>query len=335
LQILYSKNLIDKFMPQIKRLFKSFSRLLLPVVILLIVAVMIASILLVHTVSAPPQAAYLVTPEKYGQLSTRGARVTDETWTNRDGTQSRGWLLKGAENLPAVVFLHAYGADRSHVLNLAVKLNEATNFTVLMPDERGHGINPTSAASSFGGCESDDALGAVEFLRGLKSENNVNLVNQNIGFYGVEMGALGALNAAAKDVGIKALALDSVPYNSDVVLASAVEKRFPFASSVTSKIANVGTPFYFYNGCYRRDATCDLAKTISDRRVLLLAGSDAADLQDSTAKLNRCLPSSTTVEAKIDLNPSGYNLMNASLEQSAAYDQRVINFFKIALSDIQ
>lgn len=320
-------------MSQTTRLFKSFSRLLLPVFILLVVAVIVASILLVHAVSKPPQAAYLVTPEKYGQFSTRGARVTDETWTNRDGTQSRGWLLKGADGLPAVIFLHAYGTDRSHVLNLAVKLNEATNFTVLMPDERGHGINPSVAASSFGGCESDDALGAVEFLRGLKTENNANVVGQNIGFYGIEMGALGALNVAVKDANVKAIALDSVPMTSDDVLALAVEKRFPFASSVTSKIASIGTPLYFYNGCYRRDAVCDLAKSIGDRQVLLLAGSDAPDLQDSTAKLNRCFPNGTRVEAKTDLNPSGYNLMKASLEQSAAYDQRVIEFFKNALND--
>ena len=76
---------------------------------------------------------------------------------------------------------------------------------------------------------------------------------------------------------------------------------------------------------------CDLAKSVGNRQVLLLAGADAPDLQDSTTKLNRCFPSSTRVEAKTDLNPSGYNLMNASLEQSAAYDQRVIEFFKTAL----
>lgn len=320
-------------MAQTKRLFKSFYRLLLPVVVLLVAAIVAASVWLVHTASNPPQSAYLVTPEKYGQFSTRGARVTEETWTNGDGSSARGWLLRGVENAPAVVLLHAYGADRSHVLDLAVKLNEATNFTVLMPDERGHGINPSVAASSFGGCESDDALVAVEFLRGLKTQTQSNLVGQDIGFYGVEMGALGALNAAAKDVNIKAIALDSIPLNSDDVLASAVEKRFPFASSVTSKIANIATPLYFYNGCYRRDAVCDLAKSVGDRQVLLLAGSDAPDLQDSTTKLNRCFPSDTKVEAKTDLNPSGYGLMNASLEQSAAYDQRVIEFFKNALNN--
>ncbi len=318
-------------MARTKRLFKSFYRLLLPVVVLLILAVVAASVWLVQAVSNPPRAAYLVTPEKYGQFSTRGAQVTDETWTTRDGAQSRGWLLKGTENSPAVVLLHAYGADRSHVLDLAVKLNEATNFTVLMPDERGHGVNPAVLDSSFGGCETDDVLSSIEFLRGLKGDNQAALVGQNIGFYGVEMGALAALSAAAQDESIKALALDSVPANSDAVLASAVDKRFPFASSVTSKIANIGTRFYFYNGCYQRGAACDSAKSISNRRVLLLAGLDTPDLQDSTAKLNRCFPNNTKIEAKTDLNPSGVNLTNASLEQSAAYDRRVIEFFKSAL----
>jgi len=319
-------------MARTSRLVKSFYRLLFPVVLLLILAVAAASVWLVHAVSVPPQANYLLTPEKYGQFSTRGAQVTDETWANSDGTKARGWLLKGSEGLPAVIFLHRYGADRSHTLDLAIKLNEATNFTVLMPDERGHGVNPVISQTSFGGCESDDALAAVEYLRGLKGLSQTPLVGQNIGFYAVEMGALGALAAAAKDVNIKALALDSVPFASDDVLAAAIESRFPFASSVTSKIAGVGTHLYFYNGCYRRDAACELAKTINDRQILLLAGSDAPDLQDSTTKLNRCFPNTTKVQAKTDLNPSGYNLITASLEQAAAYDQRVIEFFKTALS---
>jgi hypothetical protein len=117
------------------------------------------------------------------------------------------------------------------------------------------------------------------------------------------------------------------------VLASAVEKRFPFASSVTSKIANLGTLLYFYNGCDGRGAACDLAKSVANRQVLLLAGLDAPNLLDSTTKLNKCFPNATKVESKTDLNPSGYNLVNASLEQSAAYDQRVIEFFKTALSN--
>lgn len=320
-------------MSQTSRLLKSFYRLIFPVVLLLALAVVAASVSLIHKISAPPQTVYLVTPEKYGQFSTRGAQVTEETWTNGDGSTARGWLLRGSEGLPAVILLHRYGADRSHVLDLAVKMNEATNYTVLMPDARGHGVNPAVKESSFGGCESDDALAAVEFLRGLKGLSQTPLVGQNVGFYGVEMGALAALAAAAKDVKIKALALDSVPLASDDILSSAVEKRFPFASSLTSKFADIGTRFYFFNGCYRRDAACDVAKAVADRQVLLLAGADAPHLQDSTIKLNKCFPNSTQVETKTDLNPSGYGLNNASLEQSAAYDQRVIEFFKQALGE--
>jgi len=320
-------------MAKTKRLFKSFSRLLFPVILLLVLAAAAASVWLVHSTANPPKANYLVTPEKYGQLSTRGARVTDESWTSRDGTQSRGWLLKGSETAPAVILLHRYGADRSHVLDLGVKLNEATNFTVLMPDERGHGANPSIKTSSFGGCETEDILGSLEFLRGLKTEAQTPLIGQSIGIYGVEMGALVALSIAAKDEYVKALALDSVPQNSDEVLASAVGSRFPFASSVTSKLAQIGTYAYFYNGCYKRDSLCEMAKNMSNRNVLLLAGSDAPQFQDSTTSVAKCFPATSKIETKTDLNPSGYKITNASLEQSEAYDRRIIEFFKAALSN--
>lgn len=318
-------------MAKTTRLFKSFSRLLLPVVILFVLAVIAGSIYLVYKTAHPPKTAYLVTPEKYGRLSARGAQVTDETWTNRDGTSARGWLLRGAENAPAVILLHRYGADRSHVLDLGVKINEATNFTILMPDQRGHAQNPSVKFTSFGGCETEDVHSAIDYLRGLKTENQLVLVGQDIGIYGVEMGALAALSVAAANENVKALALDSVPSDANDVLASAIDKRYPFASSVTSKFAQLGTFFYFYDGCYRRNSLCDAAKSVSNRQVLLLAGMDAPKFQTSTANISKCFPSTTKVEAKTDLNPSGFSLTNASLEQSAAYDQRVIEFFKTAL----
>lgn len=319
-------------MAQTKRLFKSFYRLLLPVFILLLLAALAGSIGLLYKTSQPQSGNYLVTPEKYGRLSARGARVTDETWANGDGTQARGWLLRGSENAPAVVLLHRYGADRSYVLNLGVKLNEATDFTVLMPDQRGHGANPPVNYSSFGGCETLDAASAIEFLRGLKANGGqANLVGQNIGVYGVDLGALVALAAAAKDDSIKAVALDSVPADSDGILESAVNKNFPFASSLTSKFAEFGSRLYFYNGCYKNNSLCEAAKSISNRDVLLLGGTDAPNLQASTEKLERCFTSAAKIETKLDLNPSGYGITNASLEQSEAYDQRVIAFFKRSL----
>lgn len=320
-------------MSKTKRLFKSFSRLLLPVVVLAVAAILSASVWLVYTVSRPTSAGYLVTPEKYGLLSARGATITDENWTNRDGTAARGWLLRGTENAPAVILLHRYGADRSHVLDLGVKLNEATNFTVLMPDQRGHGVNPKVNYTAFGETETEDALAAIEFLRGVKTEAQTPIVGQNIGFYGIEMGAFVALSATAKDEKVKALALDSVPDGSGGVVASAVDSRFPFASSITSKLANAGTYLYFVDGSYKRNSSCNTAKSLENRQVLMLAGADAPQFQDSTAAIAKCFPATSKIEAKTDLNPSGFSVANITVEQAENYDRRIIEFFKLSLSN--
>lgn len=320
-----------RLMAKTTRLVKTFLRLLLPAVLLILLALVGASVWLTYRTAAPPTAKYIMTPEKYGQLSSRGAQVTDETWSNKDGSTSRGWLLRGADNAPAVILFHKYGADRSHVLNLGVKLNESTNFTVLMPDLRAHGDNPSVKNTSFGGCESEDAVAAVEFLKNLKNANQLNLVG-NIGVYGIELGSLAALNIAAKEPSIKAIALDSVPRDSDELVTETVGRRFPFASRITSELAKLGTYIYFYDGCYKRETSCDLAKRIVNRKVLLVGGIDEPMLQESTSKLAKCFPNSDELESKFDLSPSGFSVINASMEQSEAYDERLIDFFRRSLS---
>lgn len=322
-------------MPKTKRLFKSFLRLLLPVVILVGGSVIVFAILLTQAATLAPKSLYLVTPAKYGQLSSRGAQITDETWQNADGTTARGWLLRGTTGAPAVILLHAYGADRSYMLNLGVKLNEATDYTILMPDQRGHGDTPHVRHSTFGGTEAEDALAAIKFLREQKPDGQTALVGAGIGIYGTEMGALSGIFAAAKDEKIKALALDSVPNDSDHLLARATVKRYPFASFITTRVARLGTYMYFFNGGYLRESVCEKAKNLNNRNVLLLAGADAPEFQTSTTAAARCFPNSTKIETKTDLNPSGYNITKASLEQSEAYDQRVISFFKQSLEPVE
>ncbi|MBX3267163.1 MAG: hypothetical protein KF831_10685 [Acidobacteria bacterium] len=319
-------------MAKTKRLFKSIVRLVTPTIVLSVIAIAVAGVWLVHETSRPGARVYLVTPKQYGMLSSRGAQVTEETWQNRDGSGARGWLLRGIPNAPAVILLHRYGADRSHVLNLGVKLNEATNFTVLMPDLRGHGESPVVECSSFGGCESEDVASAIGYLRSLRSPEQMPQVGKDIGIYGVELGALAAIGAASKDPSVKAMVLDSVPSDSNALMERVIGERFPFASSVTSKVASLGTYPYFYDGCYGRISGCELAKTIANRRTMLLGGVDAPEFQDSTNKLGKCFPNSTTVDAKMDLSPSGMGLISASMELSESYEQRVIDFLKAALT---
>ena len=146
------------------------------------------------------------------------------------------------------------------------------------------------------------------------------------------MGALVAISAASKNAGVKALAVDSVPADSDGMLGESVRHRYPFANFATSSLARIGTYLYYFDGCYQRDPTCDTAKAIDSRNVLLLAGVDAQEFQDSTSKLNKCFGSSNKIGGKTDLSPSGYSIINASMEQSEAYDQRLIDFFRESLA---
>jgi pimeloyl-ACP methyl ester carboxylesterase len=281
---------------------------------------------LVYSATRPPRRPYLVTPEKFARLSDRGLKATEETWANRDGTRARGWLVRGAEGSPAVLLLHPYGADRSWLLNLGVKINETTNMTVLLPDLRGHGENPPVASAAFGTAEAEDVRAALEYLRGLKSPQGRALVGGALGVYGVEEGAYAALAAAGQEKDVRALALDSVPDSPDDVLNAAVNDRTGIDNGVLRFLARIGTRLYFA-GRYKNDAACTLAEGLGERQVLLLSGEGANRLRQTTETLVNCFPPRTNVEAHTNLPLTGITLASASPEQDEAYDRLLIDFF--------
>src|SRR3981081_1724674 len=191
----------------IKRVIKAF----LPIVLLILAAFAAVTVWIVNGITKPPRAPYVVTPQTFSRVTGPMLKATEVTWANHDGTQARGWLMRGAEGSPSVVLLHRYGADRSWLLNLAVKLNETTNFTVLWPDLRGHGENPPVNWTLFGSVEGDDVPPALGSLRTLKTPRGKPHVSSRIGVYGIELGAYAALDAARRYPEIHALGLDSAP----------------------------------------------------------------------------------------------------------------------------
>ena len=303
---------------------------MLPILLLLVLAVAGVTVWLVYSATRPPRRPYLVTPEQFLRLSDRGVRATEETWANHDGTRARGWLIRGAEGSPAVLLLHGYGADRSWLLNLGVKINETTNMTVLLPDLRGHGENPLVATTAFGTTEADDVRAALEYLRGLKSPQGRALVGGPLGVYGVELGAYAALSAAAQERDVRALVIDSVPDSPDEVLNRAVNDRTGIDNGALRFLARLGSRFYFA-GRYKNDAACTLAEGLGDRQVLLLSGDGAGALRQTTETLANCFPPRSNVEAHTDLPLTGIKLASASPEQDEAYDRLIIDFFARAL----
>jgi pimeloyl-ACP methyl ester carboxylesterase len=305
-----------------KKLFKA----LLPILLIVVVAAVIALAYIVHGITRPPRQSYLITPESFAQISGSALKVTDETWRNRDGSAARGWLLRGAEGAPAVVFLHRYGGDRSWLLNLGIKLNETTNFTILWPDLRGHGLNPPVSATSFGNREGEDLLAAIDFLHTVKGYSQSALVGESVGVYGVELGAYAALSAASKNMSIKVLVLDSVPRDPDELVNASVVGDVGVNNKILLPLSRLATRAYFL-GHYENKSSCDLAKTLKSPRILLLAGADNNSLRDSTASLVQCFPEPANLETKLDLSLTGFRLPSATGEQGEGYDRPVIDFF--------
>jgi pimeloyl-ACP methyl ester carboxylesterase len=311
-----------------RRFGKRLIRLLLPILLILLAALVVALVSIVYGITRPPRRPYLVTPQTFSTISgtAKSLKVTEESWRNRDGTTARGWLLRGAEGAPAVIFLHRYGGDRSLLLNLGMKVNEATGCSVLWPDLRGHGLDPPVQWTSFGSRETDDLLAVLDFLRSLKGESRSQLIGERVGVYGVELGAYAALRAAKSDTGIQVLALDSVPRNQDELVDAAVRSDVRVNNSALLSVARMATRLYFWRH-YDNQSSCDLARTLGTRRVFLLAGQDDGYLRESTKSLVPCFPNPANLETKTDLPLTGFTLPSATGEQGEGYDRPVIDFF--------
>jgi pimeloyl-ACP methyl ester carboxylesterase len=310
-----------------KKLFKS----LLPILLLVILALGGVFGWIVYDISRPPGRPYLVTPQAFAQISGPGLKATDQTWPNRDGTTARGWLLPGAEGAPAVVLLHRYGADRSWLFNVGVKINETTNFTILWPDLRGHGLKPPVNSTSFGMREVDDLMAAFDYLTQLKTPKGQPLVGSPLGVFGVELGAYVALKTANQDPRVRVLVLDSVPGNPDDLVNAAVKEETGMANPVIQYLARLAMRAYLAGG-YDNASSCNLAASLVSQHVLVLSGPDAGYLKDSTTGLAKCFPNSANVVVRTDLPLTGFNLPSATGEQGEGYDRQVIEFFDTNLS---
>jgi pimeloyl-ACP methyl ester carboxylesterase len=305
---------------------------LLPIALVILLAIAGATAWLVYTIAHPPTREYVITPEGFARLSGRALAVTQETWQNRDGTEARGWLLRGTRNEPAIVLLHGYGQDRSWVFNLGVSLNETGNFTILWPDLRGHGMNPPVAATSFGAREADDVAAALDFLRRLEVEGSTGtrLTNNRFGIYGFELGSYAALLAGTRDPEVRALALDSVPASPDELMRIMAHNRTHIDNGLLRAVTRAGARLYYF-GRYDNTTACAAAASLGDRRVLLLSGANAGELLNSTQQLAGCLPNPSLAETHFDLALTGVNLASSTGQQGETYASFVKDFFNRAL----
>lgn len=176
-----------------------------------------------HTITRPRRVAVLAAREI-------DPAVEEVTFRTADGLTLSGWYLPGARPRDAVVICHGFAMSRNELLDLARGLR-ARDHAVLLFDFRAHGAS-AGRRSTIGYREAGDIVAAVDFLRA-----RPELAGRRIGVAGVSMGAAAAIQAAAREPAIAAVAADSSFAALGDIAANGLRllyrlPRFPFAPLV-------------------------------------------------------------------------------------------------------
>ncbi|WP_374457416.1 alpha/beta hydrolase [Nocardioides sp.] len=135
-----------------------------------------------------------------------GLTYRDVTFPSSDGVRLSGWYVASG-NGAAVALLHGAGSTRTAVLDHAAVLAEA-GYGVLLYDARGHGES-AGRAMDFGWWGSQDAAGAVDFLR-----DQPDVSPDRIGLVGLSMGGEQALGAAGADDRVAAVVAEGATHRT-------------------------------------------------------------------------------------------------------------------------
>ncbi|MEO8469139.1 MAG: alpha/beta fold hydrolase, partial [Chloroflexota bacterium] len=206
--------------------------------------------------------------------STQGQAAGTDVVTS-DGVGIAGWYIPAADGAgpaaPTVVLVHGWGANKSEVLKYAVPLHE--HYNVVAFDLRGGGRSG-NAATTFGLREQQDLEAVIDWLERAKHPTHVAVMGNSMG------GGTAAI-AAASDLRIEALILDS----THAYVANIVERRLEVDSGYP---AHPGTSAIVAGVWVRTGLdlmTADPVRAITslgDRPLLLLHG--AADIHDVPAQ---------------------------------------------------
>ncbi|NLO90922.1 MAG: alpha/beta hydrolase [Elusimicrobia bacterium] len=121
------------------------------------------------------------------------------TFRTADGVAIKGWFVPATEkSARTIICLHGYGTNRSSVMPHTYFLREH-GFNLMYFDFRGCGESQGKVAS-IGCLEAQDLKAALAFLK-LNKEQEA----EQIGLYGISMGAAVAIHEAASNPEIKCL----------------------------------------------------------------------------------------------------------------------------------
>jgi len=238
-------------------------------------------------------------------------------FTVPDLGRREGWFFPGVRRGPTVVLCHGYESSRGELLTLVSDLQDH-QYNVFVFDFAAHGAN--SGVSTLGYREADELRKALDVLaaRG-------DLDPTRFGLWGYNLGAYAALREAEDDKRIRALILDSVYDDPQLMVRIGVEHNglgaFPFMVRAAQRI------FGYLNGVHRHDPplSSKLA-ALSGVPTLFIQALDDPELAAVTRDMFLKAPEPRD-QAII---PHG-NFVGLSEQEKRDYENRVVSFFLLRL----
>ncbi|MFL6216150.1 MAG: alpha/beta hydrolase [Blastocatellia bacterium] len=183
-----------------RRRFKWLRRIVITLVVIFLALLYVvfplwASSLVTHATTRPMDRRLTTTPKD------KQADYKDIEFAAADGVRLSGWLLPSRDKHVTIIFSHGLFRSRRELLERAVDLWRL-GYGALLYDARNHG-DSGAARVTLGYDERLDAEAAVRYLRDEAHSSD------KIVLFGISMGAMTALLAAAETPGVAAVISDS------------------------------------------------------------------------------------------------------------------------------
>jgi pimeloyl-ACP methyl ester carboxylesterase len=195
--------------------------------------------------------------------ATFGAEFKDVEFQTSDNVKISAWLLPSRDKKATIIFSHGMFRSRRELLERAIELWKL-GYGVLLYDSRNHGASG-EARVSLGYHERLDAEAAVGFLRDNMKKG------EHIVLYGISMGAVAALLAAAETPEVAAVISDSAFLSFEDTTAHHVRvffrlPAFPLANELRYFIERRAN----FDGAQLN--ALEAVKRIGDRPIFFISG---------------------------------------------------------------
>ena len=229
-----------------------------------------------------------------------------------DGSSREGWFFPGLRGAPTVVVCHGYLSQRADVLTLVTALQDH-QFNVFLFDFTGHGTSP--GVTTLGYKETGELLAAVQAL---STRDDVD--PKHFGLWGVDMGGYTALEVAAADRRITALAVDDAYSDPRDLVRIEVGKSGLGALPLVLRFSDIGFRMINYSFRHEPSAFVQLARTKNIPKLFTQAEDRPALAQETLQLFIQAPGPKQTVRNRLSYR-------DMSDDDRKGYENQIVTFF--------